>query len=191
MFYCGFGGDFCGQSTKDDVNPKSTIVILAFGNSAADGKIVVDDSNFPVTLVKTWQSRGKKVLLSVGGQNGNWQVIFASEASRANFINSLVILSKIDYKIDDSSSLTIKGTSNLHDWVANVNELNGNVNFSFSDDGMINIDNCNLKIDVKSIKSTKGSTMDKKIYKALKSDSYSSIVFQLNNLSSIENTLNN
>lgn len=78
MFYCGFSGDFCGQSTDDDVNSKSTIVILAFANSANNGSVIVDDTSFPVTQVKNWQSKGKKVILSVGGQNGNWQVIFAS-----------------------------------------------------------------------------------------------------------------
>lgn len=42
MFYCGFGKDFCGQSTFDDVNPLSTYVILSFVNSQSDGSVVVD-----------------------------------------------------------------------------------------------------------------------------------------------------
>jgi hypothetical protein len=39
MFYCGFGGDYCGQSTYDDVNAKATTVILAFGNTQTDGSL--------------------------------------------------------------------------------------------------------------------------------------------------------
>lgn len=76
MFYCGFGGDFCGQSTTDDVNPKSSIIILAFANTNDDGSITVDSSNFPTSLVNKWKAAGKKVILSVGGQNGNWNVVF-------------------------------------------------------------------------------------------------------------------
>ena len=47
MFYCGFSGDFCGQSIADDVNPNIQTVILAFANTASDGNIIVDESNFP------------------------------------------------------------------------------------------------------------------------------------------------
>jgi hypothetical protein len=39
MFYCGFGSDFCGQSTFDDVNPKTWIVTLAFANTLLNGSI--------------------------------------------------------------------------------------------------------------------------------------------------------
>lgn len=42
MFYCGFSGNFCGQSSTDDVNSKSAIVILAFANTNSDGTITVD-----------------------------------------------------------------------------------------------------------------------------------------------------
>ena len=42
MFYCGFGGQFCGQSKTDDVNPKADIVILAFANTQKDGSALMD-----------------------------------------------------------------------------------------------------------------------------------------------------
>jgi hypothetical protein len=42
MFYCGFSGDYCGQSNTDDVNPKSSIVILAFINTQSDGSVIMD-----------------------------------------------------------------------------------------------------------------------------------------------------
>lgn len=48
MFYCGFSGDFCGQSKINDVHPSISTVILAFGNTLPDGKVIVDDDfNFP------------------------------------------------------------------------------------------------------------------------------------------------
>ena len=89
MFYCGFSGHYCGQSTTDDVNPRSSIVILAFANTNNDGSISVDTPNYPTALVNKWKSTGKKVILSVGGQNGNWLYVFASQSNIQNFIGSL------------------------------------------------------------------------------------------------------
>lgn len=81
MFYCGFSGDFCGQSTLDDVHPSANIIILAFANTQPDGSIIIDDKYFPAANVKNWQKASKKVLISVGGQNGNWNYVFASSSS--------------------------------------------------------------------------------------------------------------
>lgn len=89
MFYCGFGGNFCGQSTDDDVHPKTTTVILAFVNTQPDGSVLADDANFPTTLINKWHASGKKVIISVGGQNGNWPNVFANSTTTANFIAAL------------------------------------------------------------------------------------------------------
>lgn len=89
IFWCGFGGDYCGQSTTDDVNPKATHVILAFANSNSDGSISVDSANWPTSLISSWHAAGKKVILSVGGQNGHWDSIFANPN---NFINSVATI---------------------------------------------------------------------------------------------------
>lgn len=90
MFYCGFGDNFCGQSSTDDVNPGVSFVILAFVNTNPDGSVTIDSANYPTALVESWQSQGKKVIISVGGQNGNWQNVFASSSSINNFVNSIV-----------------------------------------------------------------------------------------------------
>lgn len=89
MFYCGFSGDYCGQSVADDVHEKASFVILAFVNTIPSGAVVCDVDHFPAEQVVGWKKAGKKVILSVGGQNGNWAYVFASETSRANFIASL------------------------------------------------------------------------------------------------------
>lgn len=89
MFYCGFGDSFCGQSTTDDVNPSAKFVILAFANTNPDGSVTIDDANFPTDLVKSWRASGKKVFISVGGQNGNWNYVFASQATIDKFVTTL------------------------------------------------------------------------------------------------------
>lgn len=78
MFYCGFGKDFCGQSTTDDVSPKASIVILAFANILTNGSIEVDSANFPSSLQYYWKINNKKVLISIGGQNVDWSVAFTT-----------------------------------------------------------------------------------------------------------------
>ena len=99
LYYCGFSSEFCGQSKFDDVNPKSDYVFLAFANIRADGCAVVDSANFPATRVARWQSSGKKVLLSVGGQSGKWEFAFATSQSRSNFAATLAA-AVTKYKLD-------------------------------------------------------------------------------------------
>ena len=89
MFYCGFGQDFCGQSDDNDVNRLAKYVILAFVNTNPDGTVVMDEDNFPSSFYKEWKSQGKKVIISVGGQNGNWGFIFASQQNINNFVASV------------------------------------------------------------------------------------------------------
>ena len=74
------------------MNPGTGIVILAFVNTQTNGSVIMDEANFPTTVVDGWQAAGKKVLISVGGQNGNWQNVFASQTSIDNFVASLVDL---------------------------------------------------------------------------------------------------
>jgi chitinase len=61
---------------------------LAFVNTQPDGSVIAD-TNFPTTLVTKWKSSGKKVVISVGGEHGNWQNVFASLSNTRNFISSL------------------------------------------------------------------------------------------------------
>jgi GH18 family chitinase len=72
------------------VHPATTNVILAFANTQADGSIIVDTANFPSGPYAQWKAAGMNVLISVGGANGNWNNVFASNASITAFVNSLV-----------------------------------------------------------------------------------------------------
>ena len=89
MFYCGFGQDFCGQSTDNDVNNVANYVILAFVNTNTDGSVALDEAHFPNSTFRKWKSQGKKVIISVGGQNGNWAFIFVSQKNVDNFVASV------------------------------------------------------------------------------------------------------
>ena len=78
-----------------------------------------------------------------------------------------------------SFSLTIKGTSSLHDWESQAKEVRANGAMTVEADGLKSIQSLTVDIPVKSIKSPKGSIMDNKTYDALKANSYANITFKL------------
>ena len=94
VYYCGFGESFCGQSKANDVYAKTTHVILAFINTLGNGSLIMDETNFPKQPFQEWRTAKKKVLISIGGQNGNWANVFASNASATNFVNAAVDIVK-------------------------------------------------------------------------------------------------
>lgn len=88
IFWCGSLNDTCSDQSKgDDVYAKATHVIMAFANTTSDGSIVAD--NMPTDLISKWHNSGKKVIISVGGQNGRWTPVCKDNTSETNFINSL------------------------------------------------------------------------------------------------------
>ena len=111
IFYCGFGDSFCGQSKTDDVNPSAKFVILAFANT-------IDDANFPTTLVSDWKASGKKVFISVGGQNGNWNYVFASQSTIDTFV--LTLSNAVSHYGLDGVDLDIESYSATPRTVANA-----------------------------------------------------------------------
>ncbi|MBU2996661.1 YceI family protein [Cellulophaga baltica] len=86
---------------------------------------------------------------------------------------------------NNESSLKVYGTSNLHDWHIDAEEQSGVIKFKNLKTAVI--EKCNLKVTVKSLKSGKNG-MDKNTFKALNSDSYSYITF---NLTNIKNSIDN
>ena len=90
------------------------------------------------------------------------------------------------YKMSDNSKVHISGTSTLSDWTVRSEELAGEMTFTPSgkkakdndfDGGAIQ--EAKAVLEVSTIKSEKGETMDNKIYSALKRDSYPRITFML------------
>lgn len=85
-------------------------------------------------------------------------------------------------------TITIKGTSNIHNWSSETNE--GIIDMSAQVDSSIlkSINSLKATIMVNSIKSSKGSMMDKNMYKTLKADAYPEIVYTLEKIYKIQNS---
>lgn len=86
---------------------------------------------------------------------------------------------KNTYTLSQDYTVTIHGTSNLHNWVQKVGMVSGDGVVNWNKDGSFDLDAINIKMDVHSIKSDKGSVMNNKTYKALKADVNPEIIFTL------------
>ncbi len=105
-YWCGFSGSYCGQSTGNDVNAAATHVIMAFANTNQNGSIAVD-SDFPTSLVQSWQNAGKVVTLSVGGENVSWTTVFANTNTFALSVQQAVAqygLNGVDLDIENGTA---------------------------------------------------------------------------------------
>lgn len=96
-------------------------------------------------------------------------------------IFSLRASAQSTYKASAQSFVEIKGTSTLHDWSMKSNDVQLSVSFTEDSQHQINgLNNLTLVIPVNSLKSTEGSMMDNKAYKALKAEQCPQIVFRAN-----------
>ena len=92
------------------------------------------------------------------------------------FLTSNLILAQQYSLVNSESEITVLGTSSLHDWHLTAEKQSGKLVFKNLEAG--EIQNCYVQIVSKSLKSGK-SSMDKNTYKALKTDSYKTISYQL------------
>jgi hypothetical protein len=67
---------------------------MAFANTQESGALVVD--KMPTQLIKNWQQRGKKVLISVGGENGHWAPLFAHPQTFIESVASIIETNNLD-----------------------------------------------------------------------------------------------
>ena len=102
-----------------------------------------------------------------------------------NFLLISFSYTQVSYKLDEESTMTITGTSTLHDWTSKVNEITGD--FVFKNDikdkklpksGSI-IEKIKVVIPVLSIESPRGATMDKKTYNALQSEEHPNLILEV------------
>jgi len=75
-----------------------------------------------------------------------------------------------------NSSITVSGTSSLHDWDVVSNSFNGKIQIKDISTGQL--ESLEVYIASESLKSGKNA-MDKKTYKALKTDEYKNIKFKM------------
>ena len=86
------------------------------------------------------------------------------------------------YKIDsEKSTMSVFGTSSLHDWESTVKKIKGNGSITVENSEITNIKNLVIIIPVKSIKSGKGK-MDSNTYNALKEKEYHNIEYSLSSI---------
>jgi hypothetical protein len=95
------------------------------------------------------------------------------------------VYSQTPYKIVTTSHIKVLGTSNLHDWDMNAESFTCEGNFIVKGGVLKDISSLSFVLPVVNLKS-KESLMDKRAYKALKSDEFSKITFKLT-----EATVNN
>jgi hypothetical protein len=75
--------------------------------------------------------------------------------------------------------VTIDGTSNLHDWNESVGKVTGKGILNLNAGKAFSIQSFTIIMEVSSINSGEGSTMNNKTYKALKQGQFPEIIFSL------------
>lgn len=89
------------------------------------------------------------------------------------------LFGQTNYVLNKDYKFTINGGSNLHDWSENVEKVGASGVVNWNSNGTFEINTLTVTLNVQSIKSSEGSTMNGKTYKALKSDSHPTITFTL------------
>ena len=94
------------------------------------------------------------------------------------FLSTVVVIAQSSFEIASNSSMSILGTSNLHDWESDVCKLIGNASIYLIDHQIENIENLSFTIPVESIESG-NYIMNGKTYVALKHKEHPNIKYQL------------
>jgi polyisoprenoid-binding protein YceI len=84
-----------------------------------------------------------------------------------------------EYVLSKGYVVTIHGTSNLHNWDETVGTVTGKSTVKANKDGSFDLKAVNIRMEVHSIKSDEGTTMNNNTYKALKADVNPEITFSL------------
>lgn len=95
------------------------------------------------------------------------------------------------YQLNNATStLTIDGTSNIHDWQITGESQQGKLAASFENGKLIAIQQLDFSVKAESLKSGK-SSMDKNTYKALNTGKYKEITFKLTKVKRINCSTSN
>jgi hypothetical protein len=77
------------------------------------------------------------------------------------------------------SKMTVNGTSSMHDWTMSAENVSLNGDLLLNGRSVDNFRNITVMIEAASLKSEKGSIMEKNTYKALKASEHPKIKFEL------------
>ena len=99
---------------------------------------------------------------------------------KASTVEKPVAFMSADFSFK-SLKATVKGTSTLHDWESNISIMEGNGSFQLKDNVLASINDAEIKIAVKGIKSEEGRKMDNKTYETFESDKYPYIIYSFSN----------
>lgn len=92
------------------------------------------------------------------------------------------------YKINNKASkVKVEGTSNIHDWEIEAEELQGSLTVVIEDGQLVKIDELTFIVIAEGLKSGKGG-MDKNTYKALNTNKYPKITYKLEKVTNIDCT---
>jgi polyisoprenoid-binding protein YceI len=96
-----------------------------------------------------------------------------------------LLFSQDNYSLK-SKNFTVAGTSNLHDWESEVEDVKLTGKFGLENGVLKSVSDVAVNIAVSSIKSSKGSIMDSKTHNALNYKKYPNITYKLTKVNSIE-----
>ncbi len=86
---------------------------------------------------------------------------------------------------NNSSSLKVDGTSNIHDWTVEAKDQQGVLIVDLDNNNLVKVNKLEFNVAAESLESGKNG-MDKNTYKALKTDKYKQITYKMNKVNSIE-----
>jgi len=81
-----------------------------------------------------------------------------------------------------SYKIVIKGTSNLHDWTADVKKMGVATSLDFTEGSLSGIGAATVDVDAATLEASEGSIMSGKMRDALNTDKYPKITFNASNL---------
>lgn len=93
-------------------------------------------------------------------------------------LTAFAALAQVKYHAKDGMQFLVSGTSTLHDWTMKSPKGDANALFTFADGRLSGLTFLSFAMPAASLKSDK-SSMDKNAYKALKTDKYAAIKYDL------------
>jgi len=82
-----------------------------------------------------------------------------------------------------SYKVVVKGSSNVHDWTADVKKMGIASVINTTEGNLVGISSANVDIDVATLKASEGSIMDGKMRDALNAEKFPKITFSMSNVS--------